>query len=70
MALKRWIGPSPRVHAFIGGRDFGYVEKDQAIPVPDELLEGIELQPELWADGPVPKPAPAPKPVVAEKEAK
>jgi len=56
MALKRYIGPGLAVHAWIGGRDFGIVERDQAIPVPDELLEGLELQPELWADGPAPKP--------------
>lgn len=50
MALKRYIGPFPAVEVRIAGRDFGQVEKDQAIAVPDELAAEVAWQEELWED--------------------
>lgn len=51
MALKTYIGDGEGVTLVVAGHEIGFVAKDEAIVVPDELAELVTWPEALWADG-------------------
>lgn len=49
MALMRYIGPYDEVRVSVAGIEFGPVEKDGSIAVPDELAQQVVWN-EHWED--------------------